>query len=153
VAADRDEEYEGADTREQHRHVGIEAHQDRREHGRPEHGDDMLKADDDGLTNRQPLLGKNHSPGFQLPAEQSIRGIRHGLPPACRTGFHLILGRKKIRDPSSVGFRLSCLPSPSAMLISAIKVLIEKHDHLDHLVHLRTDLLYHYTAAHWYRQR
>src|SRR5438105_3912931 len=59
----------------------------------------MLKADDDRLTKRQPLVGKNHSPTFRLPAERSIRGIRHEPVSCTANRIAAILGRKKIRWP------------------------------------------------------
>src|ERR1043166_4998471 len=58
-AGDRDEEDQGPDAGEEHRNIGIEAGEDRCEHGRAEHRDHVLEADDDHLRRRQTLLGKN----------------------------------------------------------------------------------------------
>jgi hypothetical protein len=71
--ADDQEEDERAHARHQDRDVGVEAHQQRREHRGAEHRDDVLRAHCDGLRPGQSLVGRDDALGAQGP----LREIGH----------------------------------------------------------------------------
>ena len=58
TTAGDNEQNQCRDAGEDNRHVGVEAHQQRRQHRRAEHRDHVLQPDQDGRAGRQPLLGQ-----------------------------------------------------------------------------------------------
>ncbi len=80
AAADQHEEQQRADARHEDAQVRVEAHQQRREHGRAEHRDDVLHAHRDHLRPREALVGTDHArarAGRLDPPAREI-GIGHG---------------------------------------------------------------------------
>ena len=85
-AADHEEEDDGGDARKQDRDVGIEPHEDGRQHRRAEHRDHVLQAHDHRLAHRQPLVRHDDPFGFQGPSRQETIG--HFLYPPGYAAWH-----------------------------------------------------------------
>ena len=79
-AADHEEEDQRREAREQDRDIGVEAHQDRRQHRRAEHGDHVLQAQNHHLAGRQPLVRHDDAFGLQAPSWQET--VAHQIPQA-----------------------------------------------------------------------
>ena len=82
ASADGNKKDQRADARKQNRNVGVEAHQQRCEHGGAEHRNDVLQAEQNSLRRRQAFVGGNHAVAAQGPARE-IAGIVarvHGRP-------------------------------------------------------------------------
>jgi hypothetical protein len=89
LAAHGKKEDQRADARHQDRHVGVEAHQQRRQHGGAEHRDDVLRADGHGLRPGQALVGRDDAVAAgdvgQSPLrERAHRGLRRVAAQKCR---------------------------------------------------------------------